>query len=262
MRGHLFVNPRSGDASPSVEELRAEAERRGIAVHVLAAGDEVEELAREADAEALGVAGGDGSLGKVAGVAIERGLPFVCVPFGTRNHFARDAGLDRSDPIAALAAFDGQERMIDVGRVDGHVFLNNLSVGIYGTLVHRRERHRRRRQTLAAGRALWLALGTHQRLRVEVNGRPLHSRILLLANNSYDLSLFSLGARDRLDGGLLHLYSADGVLPRTWQEETSERFELRFDRRAPAALDGESLVLGDEAVVTIERGALRLLGPG
>ena len=50
------------------------------------------------------MAGGDGSLGAVAQVAIERELPFVCVPFGTRNHFARDLGLDRNDPIAALAA--------------------------------------------------------------------------------------------------------------------------------------------------------------
>ena len=56
----------------------------------------------------LGVAGGDGSLAAVADVAIERGLAFAVVPFGTRNHFARDAGYDRDDPLAALAAFDGR----------------------------------------------------------------------------------------------------------------------------------------------------------
>ena len=50
------------------------------------------------------MAGGDGSLAAVAEVAIERDLPFVCIPFGTRNHFARDLGLDRDDPLGALAA--------------------------------------------------------------------------------------------------------------------------------------------------------------
>ena len=61
------------------------------------------------------MAGGDGSLAAVAEVAIEQDVPFVCIPFGTRNHFARDLGLDRSDPLGALAAFDdGVERRVDV----------------------------------------------------------------------------------------------------------------------------------------------------
>ena len=56
------------------------------------------------------MAGGDGSLAPVAAAALETGAAFVCIPFGTRNHFARDVGLDRDDPLAALAAFDGGER--------------------------------------------------------------------------------------------------------------------------------------------------------
>ena len=110
MRTFLIVNPRSGTDSPSADELRDAAIARGIDVHLLEPDDDVKELARSADAEALGMAGGDGSLAAVAEVAIERDLPFVCIPFGTRNHFARDIGLDRDDPLGALAAFEGDER--------------------------------------------------------------------------------------------------------------------------------------------------------
>src|SRR6476661_7827528 len=104
----LFINPRSGDGG--AEELVEAARGLGITTRVLTQGDDLEQLARDADDAVLAMAGGDGSLGVVAGVAIERDLPFACIPFGTRNHFARDVGLDRNDPLAALHAFGGDER--------------------------------------------------------------------------------------------------------------------------------------------------------
>src|SRR5919199_3270110 len=125
--GFLVVNPRSGGGRPDAEELAEEAERRGVRAHVLGAGEEAGRVVREADATALGVAGGDGSLAAVAEVALERDLPFVCIPFGTRNHFARDIGLDRDDPFNALDSFDGDERRIDVARANDRLFLNNVS---------------------------------------------------------------------------------------------------------------------------------------
>ena len=89
-------------------------------------------------ADALAVAGGDGSLATVAAAALAHDLPFVCVPAGTRNHFARDLGLDPADPIAALDALsDGIEGRIDVGEVNGRLFLNNVSLGIYAEAVRR-----------------------------------------------------------------------------------------------------------------------------
>ena len=95
---------------------------------MLQPGDDVAEIARGADADALGMAGGDGSLATLASVAVERDLPLVCVPFGTRNHFARDVGLDPDDPIAALDSFaSGVERRVDVGRAGDRLFLNNVS---------------------------------------------------------------------------------------------------------------------------------------
>src|SRR5207244_1585882 len=125
----LYVNPRSGGGRGS--EVREEAERRGI--RVLALGDET-----PADAEIVGVAGGDGSLAGVARIAVERDLPFVCIPAGTRNHFARDAGIDPRDPVAALDAFDGVEERVDVGEAGGRLFLNNVSLGAYALYRHGR----------------------------------------------------------------------------------------------------------------------------
>src|SRR4051812_27269648 len=95
MSGFLLVNPRSGDSTPSANELVAAAQARGIETHVLSRDDDPAAIARQAPEGPLGMAGGDGSLAAVADVCIERDLPFVCIPFGTRNHFARDVGLDR-----------------------------------------------------------------------------------------------------------------------------------------------------------------------
>ncbi len=84
------------------------------------------------------MAGGDGSLAVVAAAAAAHDLPFVCIPAGTRNHFALDVGVDRQDVPGALDAFnDGVERQIDMAQVNGRLFLNNVSLGIYGDAVQR-----------------------------------------------------------------------------------------------------------------------------
>lgn len=100
MQLFLVVNPRSGPDSPTTGELREAARERGVTVPVLEDGDDLPEVAMQAGADVLGMAGGDGSLAAVAEVAIEQDVPFVCIPFGTRNHFARNLGLERDDPIA------------------------------------------------------------------------------------------------------------------------------------------------------------------
>jgi len=261
LAGFLLINPRSGKARPSVDELAAAARERGIEVRVLREGDDPGELAGEAGGDALGIAGGDGSLAAVAQVAIKRELQFVCVPFGTRNHFARDLGLDRADPLAALAVFGGEERRIDVGRVGKRVFLNNVSLGAYASLVHRREAHRRRRDALAGIRAL-LRTPAHRRpLRLRVDGKPVSARVVLIANNAYELRLFDLGARPNLTEGCLHLYSAGGLLPTDWDERVGQVFELDGRSVLQAAIDGEPVELQLPLVCRLEAEALRVLVP-
>jgi diacylglycerol kinase family enzyme len=262
VQGFLIVNPRSGSARPSADELAEQARGRGIEVHLFQAGEDLEAIAREASGEAIGMAGGDGSLAPVASVAIERGLPFVCIPFGTRNHFARDIGLDRDDPIAALDSFAGIERRVDVGRAGDRLFLNNVSLGMYARLVHERELHRRRRQTLARLRAIAIAMRHVSTRGLFVDGEPVRVRVLLVSNNAYALDVLSVGERERLDEGLLHLYAGSGIVRARWTERSAQRFEV--DARAGflrAAIDGEPARLETPIEFRVEPRALRVLVP-
>jgi diacylglycerol kinase family enzyme len=237
MGGWLLVNPRSGGGS-GVEELLAAAAAHGLETHVLQEGDDPEALAREAQADVLGIAGGDGSLAPVANAAIARGLPFVCVPFGTRNHFARDLGLDRDDPVGALAGFEGTERRVDVGRANERLFLNNVSIGAYAVLVH------------SGWRRVLDTLRLRQRLTVD--GEALRTRVLLVGNNAYTLT----GSRERLVEGLLHLYTPGGEL------RAATRVVVDAGRKqVRAAIDGEGVVLSTPIEFAIEPAALRVLVP-
>lgn len=262
LAGFLLINPRSGSGSPDPDELRRAAEQKGVDVHVLGEDDDPAELARGADADALGIAGGDGSLAPVAAVAIERGLPFVCIPFGTRNHFARDVGLDRDDPLGALEAFGGRERTIDVGSVNDRVFLNNVSLGAYAQLVHRRESHRRRRAALARLRALWVTARERHGLRAKIDGRPVEARVIFVGNNAYELDLFNVGERERLDEGVLHLYTLEGWLPSAWSDRKGESFTVETqDSKVDAAIDGEPVELESPLRFEVRPRALRVLLP-
>jgi diacylglycerol kinase family enzyme len=251
----LIVNPRSGRGGPEPEELVQAAERLGVETWVLQDGEDPAEIARFSDPDVLGMAGGDGSLAPVADVAVQRDAAFVCVPFGTRNHFARDLGLDREDPIGALRAFNGKERRVDVGRVDERLFLNNVSLGVYAHLVHRREKHRRRREAFARVRAWAILLTHHEPLGITIDDDPIEARIVLVANNAYALKFPSLGSRERLGEGKLHVYFPGA-------ERIGERFVIDATAgRLQAAVDGEPDELKTPIEFLIEPRALRVLVP-
>ena len=264
--GHvLFVNPHSGGDSPDLAELEAAAREAGVEVRVLGEQDDLEQLARSVPAKVLGMAGGDGSLGTVAAAAIERDLPFVAIPWGTRNHFAGDAGLDVNDPLSAVAAFhDGQERRVDVGRAGERLFLNNVSLGVYARLVHRRESRRQRGETLARLRAIATSVlqDRRRRERFVVDGMPVRASVVLISNNEYSFDLRALGERERLDAGTLAVYAARGIRRLRWTERTAER--VRVESAKPvtrAAIDGEPVHLEMPLDLEVLPGALRLLVP-
>jgi hypothetical protein len=139
-RPALLVNPRAGDGTSSRFALPERARELGIEVVLLAPDDSYVDRVQavvDGGADALGMAGGDGSLAVVAAAAAAHDLPFICVPAGTRNHFALDLGVDRSNVLGALDAFGhAVERRIDMGVVNGHPYVNNVSLGIYGEAVH------------------------------------------------------------------------------------------------------------------------------
>ncbi len=138
-KGVLIINPKSGGGKAELFNLPEEARKRGIHPLVLGPDDNLCEMADRAvtqGADVIGMAGGDGSQALVARVAMQRDVAHICVPAGTRNHFALDLGLDRDDVVGALDAFtDGVERRIDLASLNERIFVNNASLGIYAQVV-------------------------------------------------------------------------------------------------------------------------------
>jgi diacylglycerol kinase family enzyme len=131
----LILNPWSGGGKYQ-PAIRVAAERCGWVIREVGPGADPAGLAASSDTDLLVVAGGDGTVSAVAAVAVERDLPLVVLPCGTLNHFAADAGLDCTDPLTGMAAVEnGTELRVDVGSVNGRVFINNASIGFYSSMV-------------------------------------------------------------------------------------------------------------------------------
>ena len=256
----LFFNPRSGGGKAERFSLAAEARARGIEPIELKPGDDLETLVRgavERGADALAMAGGDGSQAIVAAIAAERGLPYACVPAGTRNHFALDLGVDRDDVVGALDAFvDGGERTVDLAEVNGRVFVNNVSLGLYAEAVQREGyRDAKLRTLLDTAPDVVGPDGGELDLRWTGPGGHAHhsGALVLVSNNRYRLGrAVGSGTRPRIDDGLLGISvvgepSGRGEggrrLQRPWREWSAPAFEVDADRPVPAGIDGEALML-------------------
>ena len=219
----------------------------------------------EDGADALGMAGGDGSLAVVAAVAAARGLPFVCIPVGTRNHFALDLGVDRQDVPGALDAFtDGMERLIDVGDVNGRLFLNNVSLGIYGEAVQEAAYRDAKVRTLAeTARRVLGPSGPMPALRVVDDIGREHARlaVLLVSNNPYALNGPGLGTRPTLASGHLGILVLD--TPEERQHPPGRAWSVgHLEVPAPATvhagIDGEAVELSGPLSFTVRPAALRV----
>jgi diacylglycerol kinase family enzyme len=251
----LFWNPRSGGGKATRFRLPEEARARGVEPVELGPGDDLYALVDDAVArgcDGLAMAGGDGSQAIVAGLAARHGLPYACVPAGTRNHFALDLGVDREDVVGALDAFvDGGERRVDLAEVNGRVFVNNVSLGVYADAVQRPEYRDSKIRTLIAAlpEAHDAGPGGLGLRWPGPDGRLAESAsVILVSNNLYRLGPgIASGTRPRLDAGLLGVAVLDepGGHPRAhpWQEWTVPTFEVDSDRAVSAGIDGESAVL-------------------
>ena len=151
----------------------------------------IAEAAIRDGARVVGMAGGDGSQSAVAAVAAQHGVPFVCVPAGTRNHFALDIGVDVRDIVGSLDAFRHEdERQIDLGRVNGRIFVNNVAMGVYGVVVQSPEyRDNKVRTTIRMLPGLIGPDATPFDLRFQMpDGSQQRSAVLLIvSNNPYDI---------------------------------------------------------------------------
>ena len=268
----LFVNPRSGGGRAVRAGVVGRARELGVAVVVLERGQRLVPLIEEAvetGADALGAAGGDGSQSVVAAAARTHGLAFVCVPAGTRDHFARDLGVDRRDPVGALDAFtDGLEARIDLGEVNGRTFLNNVSVGIYGDAVQEATyRDAKTRTLLATARARLAPTAEARGLRVvdDLGREHVDPSVLLVSNGPYALDRpASPGARPALDSGRLGIIvldaPGDGAHPpgRSW---TAPSLGVRAIDPVHAGIDGEAADLAPPLAFVIRPAAVRVRIP-
>jgi diacylglycerol kinase family enzyme len=280
----LIMNPKSGGGKAERFKLADEARRRGVEPIVLKPGDDLLALAEDAvarGADVIGMAGGDGSQALVASVAMRHDVAHVCIPAGTRNHFALDLGLDRDDVVGALDAFtDGVERRIDLARVNDRVFVNNASLGVYASVVQSDAYRDAKLHTWTE--MLPDLLGPDaapQRLRFTGPDGQAYDDVplVLVSNNQYELThLAGAGTRPRIDDGLLGVVAARvvdaGDVARLAALETAGQiarfpglmqwtgatFEVDADGPVPVGLDGEALTLEPPLRFVSLPGALRV----
>jgi diacylglycerol kinase family enzyme len=283
----LLMNPKSGGGKAERFHLVDQCRARGIEPIVLERGDDLMQLADDAiarGADVIGMAGGDGSQALVATAASRRGVAYVCVPAGTRNHFALDLGLDRDDVVGALDAFqDGVERLVDLARVNGRVFVNNATLGLYAKIVQS-ESYRAEKLKTAADMLPDL-LGPKAEpfdLRfVGPDGSAYPTaHLILVSNNPYELDhLGGRGTRERMDSGelgvmatriadtreameLAGLEAAGRVRDfRHWLEWETPRFEVESGGAVEIGVDGEALLMDPPLVFESLPGALRVRVP-
>ncbi len=197
----------------------------GIPAEVALAKDGDEIAAKLAHAIALNVdvivaGGGDGTVSMVAAALVGRNIALGVLPLGTLNHFAKDLriplALDAAVRQIAAQLIGASTRLqVDVGEVNGRVFINNSSLGLYPDIVHDRELQQRR-----FGRGKWLAffwasvaaLRKFPFLSVTLTVQDLERErvtpFVFIGNNEYCIEGIALGGRERLNAGCLSLYTA------------------------------------------------------
>ncbi len=268
----LFFNPRSGGGKAERFHLADEARARGIEPIELAPGRDLRELVQQAvdgGADALAMAGGDGSQAIVAATAAERDLPYACVPAGTRNHFALDLGVDRNDVVGALDAFvDGGERRVDLAKVNGRVFVNNVSLGLYAEAVQRTGYRDAKLRTLldTVPDVVGPTDGGLDLRWTGPSGREHASgAVILVSNNRYRLGrALGSGTRPRIDDHVLGVTVVDRDAGeetggrRPWREWAAPRFQVESDQPVAAGIDGEAVMLDAPLRFEIVPTALRV----
>jgi diacylglycerol kinase family enzyme len=279
-------------ADPSLVEVRvAEAlTSAGLSATIRACrGEAIESAAREAadcGADAVVAGGGDGTVSAAASALAGGSVPLGVLPLGTLNHFARDLAIPQELAAAARTIAAGVRRTVDVGRVNGRVFLNNSSIGLYPEVVHGREELRHR-----AGVGKWLAMlyAAAAVLRrfplltvtLQADGRQatLRTPFVFVGNNVYELRLLGLGRRQSLESGVLSVYLARhqtragllmlavrtllGRLDQDRDFRALELEELEIDARRPlrVSADGELRRIPAPIRYRVEGRALDVLAP-
>jgi diacylglycerol kinase family enzyme len=287
----VVLNSARGDSRAIADRISQAARRTAVEVRIdIVDGASLAAAARRAldrGSTTVAAGGGDGTISSVASVLAGTNATLGVLPLGTLNHFARDLRipLDLDQAIDTILA--KHVAPVDVGEVNGRIFINNASVGLYPRLVWEREQRQQqgRRKVSALAVAAWTVWRRYRRVTVRLqHGNGLATRVrtpfVFVGNNVYQLRGLHFGSRERVDGGRLHVcmapeLSATGIL-RGFGEvvvnrlENFEQFQSRetttvtIDAWRPqlgVALDGEVAVLRTPLRFRIRPGALRVAIP-
>jgi YegS/Rv2252/BmrU family lipid kinase len=254
-------------------------------------GDEIIDLARRAvsdNCQPIIAGGGDGTINAVASVLLDTDRTLGVLPLGTLNHFAKDLNIPLDVKAAARVCLEGREASVDVGEVNGQIFLNNSSLGLYPSIVRHREKQQ---QQLGRGKwpaFIWATLTMLKRypflsVRLSTDDETMirHTPFVFVGNNEYEMESFNIGARSCIDAGQLSLYVAHrttrlGLLRLAWRAlfgglRNEEDFnamctkevwiETRRPKRLRVATDGEVTTMTTPLHYRVRPGALRVLVP-
>ncbi len=253
-------------------------------------GEEIERLARRALDQGCGTivaGGGDGTISAIAGMVAGTDITFGVLPFGTLNHFAKDLGIPLEIDGAVRVLAEGHTIRADVGEVNGRVFVNNSSLGLYPHIVRHREQQQER-----LGRSKWVALawatltmlGRYPSIDVHIStdGKEIITRtpLVFIGNNEYSIDGFTIGTRKHLTDGMLSLYiphragklklfwfalrALVGRLREAGEFDATSVTEILISTRQKSihvAVDGEVVTMQTPLRYRIRPGALRVVVP-
>jgi YegS/Rv2252/BmrU family lipid kinase len=280
-----------GDNHKAAEDLAAifKETDTDIDISIVESGAEVDQLARDAARgpyKIVVAAGGDGTISSVTSAIIDTDKILGVLPLGTLNHFAQDLGIPLDLEAAAQTIVDGFTTEVDVAAVNGRIFLNNSSLGLYPTIV----RERQKRERLGFGKwpaFFWATIQAFRRyplldVRLRVNNGLLETKtpFVFVGNNEYAMDLLNIGLRQRLDRGVLSIYITHrtGRLGFIFLARRAVFGRLRNDRdflalrsnevkiqsahkRLRVAFDGEITVMEPPLEYRVRPRALRVIVP-
>ena len=259
-------------------------------IHLAKTGAELESLTKSAidgDSKIIVVGGGDGTINTVAAEVYKADKILGVLPLGTLNHFSKDLGIPQDVATAIRVIADNHTQNIDLGEVNGRIFINNSSIGLYPRIVRHREVQQER-----LGRGKWSAaliaalrvfrLNPFFRIGFALNGREFVRKtpFVFIGNNEYEMDFYNIGTRTRLDGGRLSVYflhhggrwgvvrllirTVFGLLRQTKEFETLDTDEIIISMRKKfimVAIDGEVSLMETPLTYRILPGVLKVIVP-
>ena len=290
----VIINTGSGtdDKEEARERLTAffKSQNCDASIHCARDGGELillTQRAVEEGAQIIVAGGGDGTINAVAQEVVATNHTLGVLPLGTFNHFAKDLHIPLDLEEAARVCLEGRTARVDVGEVNGRMFLNNSSLGLYPSIVREREKLQERLGHGKFRAFIWAALTVLRRypfltIRLSTDEREMLRRtpFLFIGNNEYEMENFNIGSRACLDRGLLSMYIAHstgrlGLLRLGWRAFFGGlRDEEDFDalctkeiwietrrRRLRVATDGEVTIMQSPLHYRVRPGALRVRVP-